>query len=189
MACKKKIIIAVTGASGTIYARRTLDALAAAEGIGEIALIVSRNGHDVARHERVELTTADPRVKVYSNDDMFAPPASGSSGYDAMVIVPCSMGSAGRIASGVSQDLIGRAADVMLKERRKLITVVRETPLGTIHLRNLTTLSECGAVVLPASPSFYSHPGTIEELCDTVVQRILMHLGIDLPRYVWGQNN
>ncbi len=182
----KKIIIAVTGASGAIYARRTLDALSAAEGIAEIALIVSRNGSDVAGHEGINLTTADRRVKVYSNDDMFAPPASGSSGYDAMAIVPCSMGSAGRIASGISADLIGRAADVMLKERRRLIAVVRETPMSTIHLRNLTTLSECGAVVLPASPSFYSHPATVEEICGTVVERILMHLGIDLPHYSWG---
>jgi 4-hydroxy-3-polyprenylbenzoate decarboxylase len=163
-----------------------LDALLTAEGIGEIALIVSCNGHDVAEYEKVDLTTTDSRVKVYSNDDMFAPPASGSAGYDAMVIVPCSMGSAGRIASGVSGDLIGRAADVMLKERRKLIVAVRETPFSTIHLRNLTTLSECGAVVLPASPAFYSHPATIEALCDTVVERIVMQLGIEMPHYAWG---
>ncbi len=185
---KRRIIVAVTGASGAIYARRTLDALAAVDGIGEIALIVSRNGHDVAQYENIELTTADSRVRVYSNDDMFAPPASGSAGYDAMVIVPCSVGSAGRIAAGVSSDLIGRAADVMLKERRKLIAVVRETPLSAIHLRNLATLSECGAVVMPASPSFYSHPQTIEELCDTVVERIVMQLGAELPHYIWGNN-
>ena len=182
----RKIIIAVTGASGSAYARRTLEALAAEKGLAEIALIVSGNGRDVAQWEGVDLVTAGTVIKTYSKNDMFAPPASGSADYDAMVIVPCSMGSAGRIASGVSADLIGRAADVMLKERRKLIMVVRETPLSTIHLRNLTALSECGAIVMPASPSFYSRPGDIGELCDTVVERIMKMLGFSGDRYRWG---
>lgn len=182
----KKIIVAVTGASGSVYARLTLEALLAAEGVGEIALIVSSNGRAVAEWERVELPS-DPRIRVFGADDMFAPPASGSAEYDAMVIVPCSMGTAGRIASGVSDGLIGRAADVMLKERRMLILAVRETPLSTIHLRNLTTLSECGAIVLPASPSFYSHPEGVEELCGTVVERIVKMLGIESHRHRWGE--
>jgi 4-hydroxy-3-polyprenylbenzoate decarboxylase len=123
----------------------------------------------------------------FSNDDMFASPASGSAAWDAMVVVPCSMGCVGRIASGVSSDLIARAADVMLKEGRTLIVVPRETPLGLIHLRNLTTLAEAGAVVMPASPSFYSRPEEIEAVCATVVERIMARLGIDTPRYEWGK--
>lgn len=182
----RKIIVAVTGASGSVYARETLRALTAEPGIAEIALIMSDNGRAVAQWEHIEMPE-DPRIKTYANSDMFAPPASGSADYDAMVIVPCSMGSAGRIASGTSHDLIGRAADVMLKERRTLILVARETPLSTIHLRNLTTLSECGAVVLPASPSFYSHPADIEELCATVVERIMKMLGSGGHRYRWGE--
>ena len=118
---------------------------------------------------------------------MFAAVASGSAAYDAMVVVPASMGSVGRIASGVSLSLIERAADVMLKERRRLIVVVRETPYSLIHLRNMTTLTEAGAIILPASPSFYSHPQTITEAALTVVERIVAHLGVVLPRYKWGE--
>lgn len=182
----KKIIVAVTGASGSLYAARTLEALFRADDIAEIALIVSDNGRAVMEWERVTLPAA-ARVREYANSDMFAPPASGSADYDAMVIVPCSMGTLGRVAAGVSSGLIERAADVMLKERRTLILVTRETPLGTIHLRNMTALSECGAVILPASPSFYSHPGDIGELCDTVVERIMKMLGIAYPHYRWGE--
>lgn len=183
----RKIIVAVTGASGAVYARKTIEALCNVGSLDQVAVIVSRNGRDVAEYEKVELPPAGGKVVYYGNDDMFAPPASGSASYDAMVIVPCSVGSAGRIASGVSSGLIGRAADVMLKEQRRLVLVVRETPLGTIHLRNLTALSECGAVVMPASPSFYSHPGSIDELCDTVVDRILRILGIETAGYRWGE--
>ena len=104
-----------------------------------------------------------------------------------MAVVPCSMGMAGRIASGVSDSLASRAADVMLKERRRLVLVTREAPLGTVHLRNMTALSECGAVICPASPSFYSRPGTIEELCGTIVDRVAGLLGVEVPRYEWGQ--
>ena len=118
---------------------------------------------------------------------MFAPVASGSAEYDAMVVVPASMGSVGRIAAGVSLSLIERAADVMLKECRRLIFVVRETPYSLIHLRNMTTLTEAGAVILPASPSFYSHPQTLEEALRTVVERIISHLGVKLPHYKWGE--
>lgn len=181
-----KLIVAVTGASGSIYARKTLQALCGGGEWDEIALIVSRNGEEVAAWERETLPDSDPRIRKYDVDDMFAPPASGSADYDAMIIVPCSMGTAGRIASGVSSDLIGRAADVMLKERRPLIAVIREAPLSTIHLRNLTTLSECGAAILPAAPSFYSHPQDIEALCDTVVERIMKLVGNGGERYRWG---
>ena len=114
------------------------------------------------------------------------PPASGSARYDAMIVVPCSVGTAGRIASGVSQTLIERAADVMLKERRRLILVVRETPLSLIHLRNLTALAECGAVVLPAAPSFYARPADIESLCATVTERIVALVCPEAEHYEWG---
>ncbi len=193
-----KIIVAVTGASGTIYARQLVELLLKTDSICEVALIFSDNGKAVARYEgeffrdtekdfRIDFQS-DHRIKVFENSDMFSGPASGSSDYDAMVIIPCSMGTAGRIAGGVSQDLISRAADVMLKERRRLIMVVRETPLHSIHLRNMTALSDCGAVILPASPSFYSRPADIEQLCMTVTERIITLLGIEIERYKWGEN-
>lgn len=188
----KHIIVAVTGASGAIYARKTVSALAASGEVDEIALIVSANGKDVARFEGEEFWTRgrfaeNPKIRIFDNNDMFSPTASGSSDYDAMIIVPCTVGCAGRIANGVSADLIGRSADVILKERRRLIMVVRETPLSTVHLRNLTTLSECGAVVVPASPSFYALPDGIESLCDSVVERVISLAGIESLRYRWSE--
>jgi 4-hydroxy-3-polyprenylbenzoate decarboxylase len=181
------IIVAVTGASGSIYARQTLEGMLAAAAVERIGLVVSRRGAEVAAWEGVTLPSGAPRVECFEPDDMFASPASGSASWDAMVIVPCSMGCVGRIASGVSSDLIARAADVMLKEGRPLVVVPRETPLNLIHLRNLTTLAQAGAVILPASPSFYSHPATIEAVCTTVTDRILSRLGLTTPRYEWGK--
>ena len=178
---KRRIVVAVTGASGSLYARLLCGRLAASEAVGEIALIVTGNGRRVAAYED------DPRYTLYDDGDLFGAPASGSARYDAMAVVPCSMGMAGRIASGVSDSLASRAADVMLKERRRLVLVTREAPLGTVHLRNMTALSECGAVICPASPSFYSRPGTIEELCGTIVDRVAGLLGVEVPRYEWGQ--
>lgn len=131
------------------------------------------------------LCPEDPRIRIFDNDDLFAPPASGSADYDAMAVVPCSVGTLGRIACGVSQSLIERAADVMLKERRRLVLVVRETPLSLIHLRNMTALTEAGAVVLPASPGFYARPSSVEELCRSVAERVTALLGISGPRYRW----
>lgn len=182
-----RIIVAVSGASGSIYARRLLDALVASAEVAEVALIFSSHALAVAEQEGISLEVDSSKVRVYDNGDMFAPPASGSADYDAMAIVPCSMGVVGRVASGVSIDLISRAADVVLKERARLVVVPREAPLSTIHLRNLTTLSECGAVVIPASPSFYSRPATIEALTDTIVERVLKHLGLHTPHYQWGK--
>lgn len=182
-----KIIIAVTGASGTIYARLLIEALLRTEQTQEIALIVSKNAHSVMEYEGETIPISDRRITLYDNSDLFAPVASGSANYHSMVIVPCSMGTLGRIASGVSSDLISRAADVMLKERRKLIVVARETPLSTIHLRNMTTLSECGAIILPASPSFYCLPTDIVSLCTTVVERIIAQCGIESERFSWGE--
>ena len=181
-----KVIVAVTGASGGVYARKCLEQLLLSAEVEQVALIVSDKAQQVLSFEGVELPV-DDRIKPYSNDDMFAPVASGSAGYDAMVVVPASMGSVGRIASGVSSSLIERAADVMLKERRRLVVVVRETPYSLIHLRNMTTLTEAGAVILPASPSFYSHPATIDEAIMTVVERIIAHLGVCQPHFEWGE--
>jgi len=181
----KRIVVAVTAASGAIYARLTLEALLRAPGVGRIDLIYSRNARAVAECEG-ECMPSDERISVYDNDDMFAPAASGSARCDAMIVVPCSVGTVGRIASGVSETLIERAADVMLKERRPLVLAVRETPYSLLHLRNMAAATEYGATVVAASPSFYSHPATVEELCRTVVERILVHAGIETAHYEWS---
>ena len=181
-----KVVVAVTGASGGVYARMCLEQLLLSAEVEQVALIVSDKAQQVLAFEGVELPK-DDRIVPYANDDMFAPAASGSAGYDAMVVVPASMGSVGRMASGVSSSLIERAADVMLKERRKLIVVVRETPYSLIHLRNMTTLTEAGAVVLPASPSFYSHPKSLDDAIMTVVERIIAHVGVSQPHFEWGK--
>ncbi len=184
---KRKIIVAVTGASGSIYARLLCQALAKCEQIEETAVIFTDNGNKVARFEdTVEWDVSDKFI-LYNNNDMFSAPASGSAGFDSMVIIPCSMGMVGRISNGISNDLVSRAADVILKERGKLILVTREAPLNTIHLRNMTALSECGAIICPASPSFYSKPNNIEELCMTIVERVISLLGIEYPHYRWDK--
>ena len=177
-----KVIVAVTGASGAIYAQRTLLHLLRSEQVERIALRLSDTARKVIAHEGVELPTSE-RIEVCDNHEMFSSAASGSASWDAMIVVPASMGSVGRIAAGISQTLIERAADVMLKERRQLVVVVRETPYSLIHLRNMTTLTEAGAIVLPASPSFYSHPKSIEQAVDTVVERIIAHAGISTSHY------
>ena len=179
-----KIVVAVTAASGALYARLCLEQLLRAEEVSEIALVYSAHAREVADFEGVTLPE-DPRIRIFDNDDLFAPPASGSADYDAMAVVPCSVGTLGRIACGVSQSLIERAADVMLKERRRLVLVVRQTPLSLIHLRNMTALTEAGASVLPASPGFYARPSSIEELCRSVAERVTALLGISGPGYRW----
>lgn len=179
-----KIIVAVTGASGAIYARRTLEQLIACKQVEQIALIVSSKGEQVVEYEQQHLP-CDEKIVRLDNDDMFASVASGSAAWDAMIVVPASMGSVARIAAGISQTLLERAADVMLKERRKLIAVVREAPYSLIHLRNMTSLTEAGAIILPASPSFYSHPESIEQAVDTVVERIISLAGINAEHYIW----
>lgn len=180
------IVVAVTAASGSIYARLLVESLVRSEQVGRIALVYSENAREVAEHEGVSMPT-DAKIVEYSNSDLFASPASGSAAWDAMVVVPSSVGTVGRVANGVSQTLIERAADVMLKERRRLVFVVRETPYSLIHLRNMTTLTEAGAVIVSASPSFYSKPATVEELCLTVVERVVALLGIRAEHYEWGK--
>lgn len=181
-------MVGVTGASGAIYAERFLRE--AAKHFGEVLAIVSRHALSVFETERGRkaqppLTTdallgeSLPQVRFLEEGDYFTPPASGSYRHDGMVIVPCSMGTAGRIANGVSDNLMTRAADVCLKEGRPLVLVVRETPLSLVHLRNLTRLAEAGATVLPAAPAWYNRPSSLEELADTVVARILQRLGVE----------
>lgn len=179
-----RVIVAITGASGSIYARLTIEALLRAPEVEQIALVYSDTAREVVTFEGVDIPS-DERIKLYDNHDLFAPVASGSAAYDAMIVVPSSVGTLGRIAHGLSQTLIERAADVMLKERKRLILVVREAPYSLIHLRNMTALTEAGGIVVPASPSFYSHPSTIEEACLTVVERVIALLGIDQPHYEW----
>lgn len=181
-----KVVVAITAASGAIYARQLLAELIESNDVERVALIYSANARAVAAHEG-ESMPHSPKIEVFENDDLFASPASGSARWDAMVVVPSSVGTIGRVAAGVSQTLIERAADVMLKERRRLIFVVRETPYSLIHLRNMTALTEAGAVILPATPSFYSLPQDIEEVCQTVTERITAMLGIEGERYEWGE--
>lgn len=183
-----KIIVAITGASGSIYAKQLVDRLTDSEQVAEVAIIMSKYGAEVMSYEHQEIVIKNTKTLLLSNDDMFASVASGSSDYDAMVLVPCSMGSLARISQGVSSDLISRAGDVMLKERKKILFVVRETPLSLIHLRNMVAVTEAGGIIVPASPSMYSHPGNIEELCNTVTERILQLLKIDTKRYKWGDS-
>lgn len=174
-----KMLVAVSGASGALYAKRLLEALAEVGKVDadlQVATCFSANGKSVWQHELGIERPADFRE--YANDDFACSFASGSARWHAVVVVPCSVGRVGRIASGMADDLISRAADVALKERRKLVLVVRETPLSLIHLENLVTVARAGAIVLPATPSFYTRPGTVAGVADTVVARILDQLGI-----------
>jgi 4-hydroxy-3-polyprenylbenzoate decarboxylase len=182
----KKIVVGVTGASGAPYARRTLEVLRARADV-EVGVCISQTARDVWALECGGDLSDAAGGQVWGVRDYKAPFASGSAGWQAMVVVPCSMGTAARIAHGISDTLLTRAADVMLKEKRTLIVVPRETPLGLVHLENLTQLARLGALVLPAMPSFYSKPATLEQALDTVVGRILDHLGLehDLLRR-WG---
>jgi flavin prenyltransferase len=183
-----KLVVAVGGASGAPYARRFLHVLSTQPaGVVEAHLVFSKAAHQVWAEE-IGTPTADLPFKKWDARDFNAPFASGSAGFGAMVVIPCSMGGLARIAHGLSEDLIGRAADVMLKERRKLVLVARDTPLSLIHLENMAAVTRAGAVVLPAMPSFYGRPQTIEALLDTVVGRALDHLGLPIklgPR--WGE--
>ena len=180
------IIVAITGASGAIYARQTLDLLINSEEVANIALVMSDHAQDVVEAEGVVLPISD-KVQQFANDDMWSSLASGSARWDSMIVVPCSMGTVGRVAAGVSRTLIESAADVMLKERRRLVMVVREAPYSLIHLRNLTAITEAGAIVLPASPSFYFKPQTIDELTMTISQRAVEMLGIEVKHRSWGE--
>ena len=180
-----KLVIATTGASGSIYLQRLLDYLRPQE--HEIHLVFSDPARQVIAGELGALRVA-AEVREHDDHDMNVPFVSGSARFDAMVIVPCSMGTLGRIAAGTSDSVILRAADVFIKERRKLILVPRETPWNLIHARNAVTLLEAGAIFLPACPSFYHCPKTLEAAADTVVSRILDQLGVENPgAFRWGE--
>ena len=184
----RKIVVAVTGASGSLYARQLLDRLfAIPEQWDALAIVITDNARQVWTTELGNTSYDKYAANRYDKKDFNAPFASGSGQFDTMIIVPCSMGTLGRIAAGVSDDLISRAADVILKERRKLICVVRETPYSLIHIRNMETVTLAGGVICPATPSFYSVPKTIEAVADTVTDRILDLCGFDIKAYRWGE--
>ena len=186
-----KILVAIGGASGSLYAKRLLEALADAQKADaslQVSICFSTNGKRVWEHELGGQTPGGFRE--YTNDDFTCSFASGSALWDAVVVVPCSVGRVGRIASGIGDDLISRASDVALKERRTLILVVRETPLSLIHLENLLTVARAGAVVLPATPSFYTKPETVTAVVDTVVARVLDQLKISSGLAArWGKTS
>lgn len=186
----RKIVLAITGASGSVYARTLLERIQKSESApAEIAVILSSTGRDIWMDEIGTVFTAQTPAKEYDNQTYYAPFASGSAQYDTMIICPASMGIMGRIANGTSNDLISRTADVMLKERRRLIIVPRETPYSLIHIRNMEQLVLAGAIICPASPSFYSKPETVDDLINTVVNRILDLAGFNSQSFRWMQND
>lgn len=183
-----KIVVAITGSSGSIYAKVLLDRLVQLQNqVESVGVVMSEN----ARFNwKLELGNADfdqYPFDFYEKRDFMAPFASGSARFGTMIICPCSMGTLGRIAAGVSDCLVTRAADVILKERRRLIVVPRDTPLSLIHLRNMVNLTEAGGIIAPACPSFYSQPADFEALAATVVDRVLDLAGLDLQTFRWGK--
>jgi flavin prenyltransferase len=186
---KNKIIVAITGASGSIYAKVLMDKLLQNKHQWQaVGVAMSSNAKDVWATELGSTSFENYPYTFYDKNDFMAPFASGSANYNTMIIVPCSMGTLGRIANGISDDLITRAADVVLKERRKLIAVVRETPYNLIHLKNMEQITLAGGIICPATPSFYSNPTTFEELAATVVDRVLQLAGFEINAYKWGEN-
>ena len=187
MTKKHKIIVAVTGASGAIYAKVLFDKLVQLEKqIESIGVIMSDNAKFVWEQELGNSSYKNYSFTFYDKMNFMAPFASGSANFRTMIICPSSMGTMGRIAAGISNDLTTRAADVVLKERRKLIIVARETPLSLIHINNMKLITEAGGIICPATPSFYSNPNTFEELALTVVNRVLQLAGLQNESYSWG---
>jgi len=187
---KKNIIIAVTGASGSIYAKVLFDKLIILkEQINNVGILMSDNAKTVWKTELGDSSYKDYPFKFYNKLDFMAPFASGSSNYTSMIICPCSMGTLGRIASGISNDLTTRAADVVLKERRKLVIVARETPYNLIHIENMKKITEAGGIICPATPSFYSNPKTFNELALTVVDRVIKLIELENNAYKWGDKH
>jgi 4-hydroxy-3-polyprenylbenzoate decarboxylase len=184
----KKTVIAITGASGSVYAAVLIEKLLAVKDQwNELSVVMTDNAKTVWKTELENDAWKNYPLKMYGTTDFSAPFASGSGQYDSMIIIPCSMGTLGRIASGISNDLITRAADVMLKERRKLICVVRDTPYNLIHIRNMETVTLAGGIICPATPSFYSQPKTIEQVAATVTDRVLDLAGFDIKAFRWGK--
>ena len=187
---KRKLVIAITGASGSVYAKSLLDKLVEIKNqVTEVGVVFSKNAKEIWEYELENTDYNNYPFKQYNTNDFYAPFASGSAQYDTMIICPCSMGTLGRISSGTSDDLITRAADVMLKERQKLILVPREIPYNLIHIRNMETITLAGGIICPATPSFYSKPKTIDEVVSTVVNRILDLAGFEVKSNRWGDNS
>jgi flavin prenyltransferase len=185
---KHKVVIGVTGASGAVYAKVLFDRLQQlGEQVEVCGILLTDNAKVVWLHELGNHDYDNLPFQNYDTQDFYAPFASGSAGYDSMIICPCSMGTLGRIASGVSNDLMTRAADVMLKERQKLVLVVRETPYNLIHINAMKTVTEAGGIICPATPSFYSKPQSFEALAATVVDRSLTLAGFQLDGFKWGE--
>ena len=195
MQSKHKIVTAITGASGAIYAKVLLGKLQQlTDQIQEVGIVMSDNAKEVWKFELgntdyLQMKAKENGIKFtfYDKNDFFAPFASGSAKYDTMIICPCSMGTLGRIASGISNDLTSRAADVILKERRKLILVTRDTPLSLIHINNMKIVTEAGGIICPATPSYYSKPISFEDLASTVIDRVLDLSGLDISGFRWGE--
>lgn len=184
----KKVIVAITGASGAIYADLLLKKLQQLSNqIAEVGIVMSDNAKQVWQYELGNEAYNDHPYKMYGKNDFMAPFASGSAKFDTMIVIPCSMGTMGRIAGGISDDLITRAADVILKERRKLILVARDTPLNLIQIRNMETITQAGGIICPAVPSFYSKPKTIEDVALTVVNRVIDLAGFEDESYRWSE--
>lgn len=182
----KKIVLAIGGSSGSIYTRLLLTKLSELnDQIDACDVVMSENAKVNWQLEQPELSIESFGLKIYDKRDFNAPFASGSAKYDTMIVCPCSMGLLGRIATGVSDDLTTRAADVVLKERRKLILVPRETPLNLIHIENMRAITLAGGIICPAVPSFYSDPGSVDEVAMTVVDRIIDLIGLDNKTYRW----
>ena len=183
----QKIVVAITGASGSIYAKLLLTKLLQMKDqVAALSLVMTDNAKQVWETELADESYKNFDVKAYSKTDFTAPFASGSGQYNTMIIIPCSMGTLGRIANGISDDLITRAADVVLKERRKLICVAREMPYNLIHIKNMEAITLAGGIICPATPSFYSRPTTIEEAAATVVDRVIDLAGLKNNSYRWG---
>jgi 4-hydroxy-3-polyprenylbenzoate decarboxylase len=183
----KKIAVAITGASGSVYAKLFLQKLSLLkEQLSELSVVMTDNAKTVWQTELGDQTYSNFQARYFATKDFTAPFASGSAKYDAMIIIPCSMGTLGRIAAGISNDLITRGADVMLKERKRLILVLRDTPYNLIHIRNMETVTLAGGIICPASPSFYSRPQSIEEAAQTVVDRVADLAGLDSSSFRWG---
>lgn len=186
---KHKVVVGVTGASGAVYAKVLFDKLSKMQDqLEEVGVVMSDNAGDVWQYELGNDSYKNIPFRVYSKTDFMAPFASGSARYGTMIICPCSMGTLARIAQGVSNDLMTRAADVILKERRKLILVTRDTPLSLIHLENMRTVTLAGGIIAPASPSFYSKPDSFEALAATVVDRVLDLAGFENVTYRWSEH-
>lgn len=189
MNTKKRVVVAIGGSSGSIYAKILLDRLVQLKPqVDKVGIVMSNNAKFNWEYELENKDFEQYPFDYFEKMDFMAPFASGSARYDTMIVCPCSMGLLGRIAAGISTDLITRAADVILKERRRLILVLRDTPYSLIHISNMKTVTEAGGIICPATPSFYSKPKTFEDLAATVVDRVLDLAGFDLESFRWGED-